>query len=255
MIIRKSPSEIEAMRRAGHVVAEVLDALRQAVHPGVTTAELDELAASMLHERGAKPSFKGYNGYPACLCTSVDNEVVHGIPSSRRLEAGQIVGLDFGAQVDGFHGDSAITVPVGEISTEARKLLSVTRAALYRGIEKARAGNHLHDVSAAIQQFVESQGFSVVRDYGGHGIGRDMHEDPHVPNFGTPGHGPALKPGMTLAIEPMVNAGRYEVIVRPDRWTLVTADSSLSAHFEHTVLITDGEPEILTLLGGKDAIG
>lgn len=255
MIIRKSPSEIEAMRHAGRVVAEVLEALRSEVRPGVTTGELDELAERMLRERGAKPSFKGYNGYPACVCTSVDDEVVHGIPGPRRLEEGQIIGLDFGAYVDGFHGDSAVTVPVGEVSPLAQELLRVTREALYRGIEQARAGRHLYDISSAIQGWVESHGFSVVRDYGGHGIGHDMHEDPHVPNFGAPGHGPALKSGMTLAIEPMVNVGRYEVVVRPDRWTLVTADASLSAHFEHTVLITDGEPEILTRLGGMDAGG
>lgn len=248
MIVRKSEAEIEAMRRAGQVVARVLETLRQAVCPGVTTGQLNDVAERMLRELGASSSFKGYNGYPACLCASVDDEVVHGIPGSRRLQKGQIIGLDFGAIVDGFHGDSAITVPVGQIDPAAQELLRVTQEALFQGIAVARAGNRLYDVSAAIQSWVEARGFSVVRELGGHGIGRNMHEDPHIPNYGAAGHGPLLRPGMTLAIEPMVNAGRYQVVLRPDNWTFVTADASLSAHFEHTILITDGEPEILTRL-------
>jgi methionyl aminopeptidase len=247
-IILKSPQEIEKMRSANRIVAEILQEVKAAARPGVKTRELDELAAGLLEKRRARSAFKGYSGYPAVLCTSVNEEVVHGIPSDRVLKEGDILSLDFGAVCEDYYGDAAITVPIGTISEEARRLLRVTEEALYKGIEKARPGNHLGDISAAVQRHVESQGYSAVRDFVGHGIGRFMHERPQVPNFGVPGRGVRLKAGMTLAIEPMINAGGYEVVVLGDGWTAVTRDRSLSAHFEHSVAITENGPYILSQL-------
>lgn len=236
------------MRDAGRVVAQVFRELEKAIAPGVTTGELNALAEDFIARQGARPAFKGLYGFPAAICTSVNEQVVHGIPGLRRLEDGDIISIDIGAEINGYYGDAAVTFPVGEISSGARRLLDVTRGALYAGIEMARSGNRLGDISHAIQSYVERHGYNVVRDYVGHGIGREMHEDPQVPNFGRPGRGPRLEPGMTLAIEPMVNAGTHEVRTLEDRWTVVTRDGSLSAHFEHTVAITNGAAEILTRL-------
>ncbi len=247
MIVLKSPAEIRQMRAAGRVVALTLEALGEAVRPGVTTAQLDRLAQELLDRHGAISAFKGYRGYPACICTSVGSVVVHGIPGPRVLEEGEIIGIDVGAIVDGYYGDAARTFPVGQVSALAQRLLQVTEEALYKGIARARPGNRLSDISHAIQAYVEAAGFSVVREFVGHGIGRQMHEEPQVPNLGPPGRGPRLKAGMTLAIEPMVNAGRPEVMLLDDQWTVVTRDGSLSAHFEHTVAITPDGPEILTV--------
>ena len=247
-IILKSPLEIERMRRSNRVVAEILQEVKAAVQPGVKTRELDELAEALLKKHRARSAFKGYNGYPAVLCTSVNEEVVHGIPSDRVLRDGDILSLDFGTVLDDYYGDAAITVPVGTISEEARRLLRVTEEALYKAIEQARPGNHVGDISAAVQRHVESQGFSAVRDFVGHGIGKFMHEKPQVPNFGIPGRGVRLKVGMTLAIEPMINAGGYEVVVLDDGWTAVTRDRNLSAHFEHSVAVTENGPMILSEL-------
>jgi len=237
------------MREAGRIVAVTLQELRENVRPGVATAALDAIAERTVLALGALPAFKGYSGFPASTCLSVNEEVVHGIPNPARvLEEGDILSIDFGAIYQGFYGDSAITVGVGQISEEARKLLTVTEAALYEGLKHARAGNRLGAVSHAIEAYAEKEGFSVVRQYVGHGIGRHMHEEPQVPNFGPPNKGPLLKTGMVLAIEPMLNTGTESTVVRPDNWTVVTADGGLSAHFEHTVAITPGEPEILTRL-------
>ncbi len=247
-IIIKSESELARMRQAGRITASVLDILRSRIEPGISTGDIDELAYREAVARGGYPSFKGYHGYPASVCASVNDEVVHGIPArSRVLKEGDIVGLDFGVVCDGYQGDAAITVPVGKISEETSRLLKVTEEALYVGIRMARARNHLSDISWAIQSFVEGHGFSVVRQYVGHGIGAKMHEDPQIPNFGPPGHGPVLRPGMTLALEPMVNAGGYRTKVLEDDWTVVTEDGSLSAHFEHTVAVCKDGPEIMTL--------
>jgi methionyl aminopeptidase len=247
-IILKSPQEIEKMRRSNQIVAEILAEMKTSARPGVTTRELDELAEALLAKLKAHSAFRGYNGYPAALCTSVNEEVVHGIPSNRVLKEGDILSLDFGAIYDGFYGDAAITLPIGSISTEAEQLLRVTEEALYLAIDKARPENRLMDISAAIQRHVESHGFSVVRDFVGHGIGKHLHEKPQVPNFGIPGRGVRLKPGMTLAIEPMINAGGCEVMIREDGWTAVTKDGSLSAHFEHSVAVTENGPAILSKL-------
>lgn len=236
------------MRQAGRIVAEALQALAREVRPGITTAKLDKVAEREIRKRGAVPSFKGYRGYPASLCASVNHEVVHGIPGERALQEGDIISLDVGAIYQGYHGDAARTVAVGAISPQAQELLRVTREALEAGTRAARAGVHLGDVSVAIQGWVESRGFAVVREYVGHGIGREMHEDPQVPNFGEPGQGIILEKGMTLALEPMVNVGDWRTKVLDNRWTVVTADGSLSAHFEDTIAITDGEAEILTRL-------
>ncbi|ACX52598.1 methionine aminopeptidase, type I [Ammonifex degensii KC4] len=246
MIHRKSERELQYMREAGRIVALTLQELEKAIRPGVTTKELDSLAEEFIRRQGAKPAFKGLYGFPASICTSINEEVVHGIPGPRRLREGDIISIDVGTEVEGYHGDGAWTFPVGEISEEAARLLEVTREALYRGIEKAVAGNRLSDISYAIQTYVESHGFSVVRDFVGHGIGRRMHEEPQVPNFGPPGRGPRLEEGMTLAIEPMVNAGTCEVEVLPDNWTVVTKDRRLSAHFEHTIAVRKTRAEILT---------
>jgi methionyl aminopeptidase len=247
-IVCKSASEIEKMRRSGHIVRQVLDAVRETVAPGVTTMDLERVAEKKIRDLGAKPAFKGYYDYPCVLCTSVNNEIVHGIPSERRvLKEGDIVSIDTGVVLDGFYGDAAITVPVGgDIKPELQKLLEVTRESLYRGIEAARIGNSVGDVGAAVQLVVENNGFSVVREFVGHGIGTKLHEDPQVPNYGTPGSGPKLRDGMVLAIEPMVNVGRSETRVLDDKWTAVTQDGSYSAHFEHCVAVTKNGPVILT---------
>ena len=247
-IVCKSPAEIEKMRRSGHIVREVLDHVRALVAPGVTTMDLEHAAEEKMKELGVKPAFKGYYDYPCVLCTSINEEIVHGIPSEKRvLKAGDIVSVDCGVVLDGYYGDAAITVPVGgEITPELKKLLEVTEQSLYRGIEKVRIGNSVGDVGAAVQQYVEAAGFSVVREFVGHGIGTRLHEEPQVPNFGTPGHGAKLREGMVLAIEPMVNYGKPEARVLGDKWTAVTADGSYSAHFEHCVAVTKNGPMILT---------
>ncbi|HNQ01329.1 MAG TPA: type I methionyl aminopeptidase [Syntrophales bacterium] len=246
MIILKSRQEIEKMRKSNALVAAILEELAKKIRPGVKTIELDRLSEQMALRRGARPAFKGYRGYPYSLCTSVNSEVVHGMPSERELKEGDIVSLDFGVLHDGYYGDAAVTVPVGEISPAARRLLRVTEEALYRGISAARAGNRIGDISAAIQGHVEAAGFSVVRDLVGHGIGKSLHEDPQVPNYGSSGRGIELKPGMVFAIEPMVNEGTYRVDVLRDGWTVVTADGKLSAHFEHSVAVTENGPVILS---------
>lgn len=245
-IIVKSPDEIVAMRRAGRVVVSILKTLAKGIRAGMTTQQLDDITVRELAKCGARSSFKGYRGFPASLCVSINEEVVHGIPGSRVIGEGDIVSLDFGAIVDGFHGDAAITVGVGNISPEAKQLLETTKGALEAAIAAARPGAHLSDLSAAIQHYAESRGFSVVREYTGHGIGREMHEEPQIPNFGLPGLGPVLRKGMTLAIEPMVNIGGWKTRVKGDNWTVVTDDGSLSAHFEKTIVITDGGAEVLT---------
>jgi len=245
-IIIKSEREIAIMRQAGRIVATVLDILMKQVKPGMKTKELDLIAGREVERLGGKPSFKGYRGFPANLCVSVNNEIVHGIPGDRVLRQGDIVSLDMGATFKGFQGDSAVTVGVGKISSEARELMATTESVLQAGIAAARSGARLGDISATIQNYAESHGYSVVREYTGHGIGRELHEEPQIPNFGQPGTGPVLKKGMTLALEPMVNLGDWRTRVGDDQWTVLTADGSLSAHFEHTITITDGEPEILT---------
>ncbi len=244
----KSAAEIEKMRRSGHVVREVLDHLRTLVAPGVATMELERAAEQKMKDLGAKPAFKGYFDYPCVLCTSVNEEIVHGIPSEKRLlRAGDIVSIDCGVVLDGYYGDAAITVPVDDsVTPELRKLLQVTEASLYRAIEAARIGNAVGDVGAAVQEFVEAAGFSVVREFVGHGIGTRLHEEPQVPNFGTRGHGARLREGMVLAIEPMVNSGAPGTRVLDDKWTAVTADGSYSAHFEHCVAVMRDGPMILT---------
>jgi len=248
MIVLKSKTELSKMAVAGRAVAMVLDAIEKAVSPGVSTAELNEIAERVLADNGAEPAFKGYHGFPASICASVNDEVVHGIPGDRVLQEGDIVGVDVGSIVDGFYGDAARTFPVGKVGNEARRLLQVTEEALYAGIEQGIVGNRLSDISHAVQVYVEAAGYSVVRDFVGHGIGRHMHEEPQVPNFGPPGRGPRLREGMVLALEPMVNTGDYRVRVKEDNWTVVTADGSLSAHFEHSFAITDEGPCILTRL-------
>ena len=237
------------MRRAGRIVAEVLAALQQRTRPGVNTAELDELAYQIITKHKAIPSFKGYRGFPASLCVSINEEVVHGIPSQERfLKEGDIVSFDVGAIYQGYHGDAAVTVGVGEIAEAAKELLAVTAGALAAGIAKSRAGHHTGDISWAIQDYAESRGYSVVREYTGHGIGLQMHEDPQIPNYGQPKRGFPLKPGMTFALEPMVNEGDWRTRVLADNWTVATKDGKLSAHFEHTIAVSKGEPEILTHL-------
>ena len=247
MIIRKSPDEIAQMRRAGRIVAGTIEAVPAAVRPEVTTADLDRVAEDYIRNQGAVPSFKGYRGFPASICTSVNEQVVHGIPGDRVLKAGDLLSLDFGAIWEGYHADSAVTVFVGEpLSAEAEKLVRVTEEALETGISQLVPGKRLSDIGHAIQQMVEGAGFSVVREYVGHGIGRSLHEDPPVPNYGPPGRGPDIAPGLVVAIEPMVNAGGWETRLLADEWTVVTADSALSAHFEHTVAVTEDGPAVLT---------
>jgi methionyl aminopeptidase len=249
MIIRKSAQELDQMARAGTIVADALSLLGENIRPGTTTAELDQLADEFIRSRGGVPTFKGYRGpypYPASICTSPNDVVVHGIPDEYALVEGDILSVDVGVTLDGFVADSAYTFPVGEIDAETERLLEVGNAALHAGIDRARAGGKLTDISHSVQRVTEDAGFSVVRSLVGHGVGRDMHEDPQIPNFGEPGRGPTLAPGMTLAIEPMITAGGHEVVVRPDQWTIATADGSLSAHFEHTVAVTKDGPRILT---------
>jgi methionyl aminopeptidase len=247
-VILKSPREIQKMRQSGQVVRQVLDAVRQQVKPGATTMDLERVAEETMRQLGATPAFKGYHDYPCVLCTSVNNEVVHGIPSDKReLKAGDIVSIDTGVVLDGYYADSAITVPVGEeLSEKSRRLLEVTQKSLEKGIEAAQVGGRLGDIGAAVQQVVEAEGFSVVREFVGHGIGTQLHEEPQVPNYGKRGQGLKLQAGMVLAIEPMVNAGNPSVRVLGDKWTAVTTDGSLSAHFEHCVAVTADGPQILT---------
>jgi len=247
VIICRSSAELEKMRAAGKLVGQVLTALTAKVEPGVTTADLDAIAEELIVDAGAIPAFKGYHGYPATICASVNEEVIHGIPSGQRvLNAGDILSIDVGASLDGYYGDSAITLPVGRVSEEAATLLRVTEESLYRAIEAVRPGGRVSDIGHKVQKHVEAYGFSVVREFVGHGIGQQMHEDPQVPNYGEPGRGPRLTEGMVLAIEPMVNAGKPAVKVLTDGWTAVTRDRSLSAHFEHTVAVTADGPWILT---------
>ena len=242
----RSPAELEAMRRAGRLVARVLARLAEAVRPGVRTAELDALAEEMIVRYGGRPAFKGYRGFPASICTSVNEQVVHGIPGDRVLREGDIISIDVGVALDGWYADAATTLPVGDVPEESRRLLEAGRAALEAGIRAARAGGRLTDIGAAVERTALGAGFSVVRDYFGHGIGRRMHEPPQVPNYGPAGLGPELVPGMTLAIEPMLNAGGPDVGVAADGWTVVTCDGARSVHFEHTIAVTEGEPEVLT---------
>jgi methionyl aminopeptidase len=251
MIILKSPEEVDKIRRAGRIVAEVLQELKKQVKPGMTTLDLDQMAEEGIRKRGGQPAFKGYRGFPATLCASVNNEIVHGIPSKRTLQEGDIIGLDLGAIVDGYYGDAAITVAVGAIRPAVQRLVQVTEESLYQGIEQMKVGNRLSDVSHAVQTHVEAAGYSVVKDFVGHGIGQALHEEPQLPNFGKPGQGPRLRTGMVLAIEPMVNMGKDGVRVLSDHWTAVTEDGSLSAHFEHTVAITEEGPVILTSNNGR----
>jgi len=248
MIIIKSPREIEQLRKSNSIVVEVLRELKKKIAPGMTTHELDQIAEEIILSRKAIPAFKGYRGFPNTLCISINEEVVHGIPSDRRLKEGDVVSLDVGVNLNGYFGDAAVTLPVGEIDPSARRLLEATERALYIGIEEARVGNRLSDISHVIQTWVESQGFSVVRDFVGHGIGKNLHEEPQIPNYGTPHQGPRLEKGMVFALEPMVNEGACEVKILSDGWTVVTADGKRSAHFEHTIAITDGMAEILSVL-------
>lgn len=247
MIKLKTKDEVEIMRRAGRVVARTLDMVGEEIRPGMTTLELDALVEDFIRSEGAVPAFKGYQGFPGSACVSIDDEVVHGIPGSREIKEGDIVSVDVGSIVDGFHGDSARTFAVGETSEQKRQLMDCTLKSLMSAIDKARNGNRLGEVSAAVQKIVEDQGYGVVRRLVGHGIGRDLWEEPQVPNFGSASDGPSLKTGMVIAIEPMVNVGTYEVKTLSDGWTTVTADGQPSAHFEHTVAITDNGPDILTL--------
>lgn len=246
MIGIKNERELAAMRKAGRVTAQVLEVLRASVKAGMKTSELDAIAEKEVHARGGRASFKGYNGYPASLCVSINDEIVHGIPGGRVIKEGDVVSLDFGAIIDDYQGDSAVTIIVGQAGLLASKLVEATREALMAGINAARAGGHLGDISYAIQQYGESRGFGIIREYTGHGIGKHMHEDPLVPNFGRAGTGPGLKAGMTLAIEPMFTTGGWRTVVGADRWLVSTADGSLAAHFEHTIAISNGQPEILT---------
>ncbi len=247
MIVRRSETELQKMHQANVVVAQALDELTAAIEPGITTADLDKIAEDSIRKAGAKPAFKGYRGFPATLCVSVNEEVVHGIPSPKRtVREGDIVSLDLGSVVEGFYGDAAVTVPVGEVSDSLRRLLEVTETALYKGIDAMRVGHRVSDIGHAVQSYVESEGFSVVRDFVGHGIGTALHEDPQVPNYGEPGRGPRLMPGMALAIEPMVNVGQHFVKTLSDSWTVVTMDGSHSAHFERSVAVTENGPWILT---------
>lgn len=247
MIVLKTGRELKVMREACRISAEALKLAGSAVEPGVTTAELDRIAEKYILSQGAKPNFKNYNGYPATACISINNEVIHGIPSKKRvIQAGDIVSIDLGAVFEGYHGDNAATFACGDVSVEAKRLMDTTRESLYEGIAAAVSGGRLGDIGAAIQQYVEKRGYSVVRQFVGHGIGTKLHEAPEVPNFGTHGRGIRLMPGMTLAIEPMINMGHYDVKVMPDGWTVLTKDGSLSAHFEHTIVITPDGPQIMT---------
>ncbi len=246
-IIIKNSEQIKKMRIAGEIVAKTHELLKTYIKPGITTAELDKIADEFIRSKGATPTFLNYNGFPANICVCINEEVIHGIPGIKRLKDGDIVGIDIGACFEGFHGDAARTHAVGNVLPENQRLIDVTEQSFYEGIKFAKEGHHLNEVSTAIQQYVEANGFSVVRDYVGHGIGRNLHEAPEIPNFRSPVRGPRLRPGMTLAIEPMVNAGTHEILMKDDNWTIVTKDGKFSAHYENTVLITDGEPELLTI--------
>ncbi|SHK92133.1 methionine aminopeptidase, type I [Desulfatibacillum alkenivorans DSM 16219] len=252
MLVLKSRREIELIRNANQIVGTVLKKLASMVKPGVSTLELDALARKMCKDFDCKPAFLGYRGFPFALCASVNEQVVHGFPSDKPLQEGDILSMDFGVRKEGYFGDSAVTVAVGSISRDAQQLMDVTEQSLYAGIDQARPGNRVSDISAAVQECVEAAGFSVVRSFVGHGIGKELHEEPQVPNFGAPGRGPRLKAGMTIAIEPMVNAGRYEVDVLDDGWTAVTRDGTLSAHFEHTIAILEDGPVILSAVDGSE---
>ena len=247
MINIRSRQEIEQMRQAGKIVAEVHRLIKNMIQPGITTLELDHAAETHIRTRGGEPAFKGYGGFPASICSSVNHQVVHGIPGNVQLVEGDIISIDTGVQLNGYYADAAKTFPVGTISTQAQRLIDITRQSFYEGIKFAREGQRLSDISHAIQECAESAGFSVVRNYVGHGIGTAMHEEPQIPNYGQPGKGPRLKAGMVLAIEPMINEGTYHVKVLSDGWTVITMDGKKSAHYEHTLAITDGEPEILTV--------
>ena len=247
MIVLKTEQEIGYMRDAGRIVGQTLAVIKKAISPGITTQELDHIAEQFIRRAGGVPAFKGYCGFPASICSSINEQVVHGIPGPRQLKDGDVISIDIGVKLNRYYGDAAITVPVGEVDAEILKLLSVTEQALNKGIEQAIKGNRLSDISHAVQLHAEAYGYGVVRDYVGHGIGQRMHEDPQIPNYGPPGRGPLLKSGRTLAIEPMINYGTPDVEVLADDWTVVTVDRKISAHFEHTVAITEGEPEILTL--------
>ena len=254
MIVLKSAREIALMRRAGHILAGVVERLRASVRPGMSTLDIDEDVEAYIHREGAAPAFKGYRGFPATVCISINEEVVHGIPSPRRkIHEGDIVGLDLGCIVEGYYADCAFTLPVGPVPANVQKLLDVTRESLERAIQECRTDRRLSDVSHAVQSHVEAHGFSIVRAFVGHGIGRALHEEPQIPNFGDPGRGPQLRAGMVLAIEPMVTMGSWEVRILDDGWTAVTQDGSLSAHFEHTVAVTENGPEVLTSLAGAPA--
>lgn len=247
MIVLKTGRELKVMREACRISAEALNLAGNAVEPGVTTAEIDSIAEKYILSQGAVPNFKNYQGYPATACISINNEVIHGIPSKKRkIQAGDIVSIDLGAKFDGYHGDNAATFACGDVTAEAKRLMDTTRESLYEGIAAAVSGGRIGDIGHAIQQYVEARGFSVVRKFVGHGVGTQLHEAPEVPNFGTPGRGIRLMPGMTIAIEPMINAGHYDVKVMPDGWTVLTKDGSLSAHFEHTIVVTPDGPQILT---------
>jgi methionyl aminopeptidase len=248
MILLKSPQELAKMEVANRLVAEILEGIKERLQPGVETRELDELAEEMCRGRRVEPAFKGYRGYPSSICISVNEEIVHGIPGARRIKAGDLVSLDFGVIYQGYYGDAAVTVAVGEVDNRVRKLMEVTEKALYAGIGQAKAGQRLTDISHAVQTVVESAGFGVIREFVGHGIGRSLHEDPQIPNFGVPGRGPVLQAGMTLAIEPMTSMGAWQVKILQDGWTAVTQDGSLAAHFEHTVAVTENGPRILSRL-------
>ncbi len=248
MITIKTREQIEKMRKAGKLTAEAIEAVHKAIRPGVTTKELDAIAEDYIRSRGGAPSFKGYGGFPGSICASVNEEVVHGIPSDRKLQEGDIIGIDCGVLLDGWQGDSAATFAVGKISADAQNLIDITRQSFYEGLKMCHPGMRLGDIGHAVQSYAESHGCGVVRDLCGHGIGREMHEDPEVPNFGKPGHGLRLVKGLVIAVEPMINLGTWRVRTLNDGWTCVTADGSLSGHYEHTIAITDGEPELLTLL-------
>lgn len=249
MIIYKNKEEIRQIKKSNRIVAQVLSELSDMVRPGMTTIDLDRYAEKRVREMGAVPAFKGYRGYPASLCTSINREIVHGIPSERVLRNGDLLSLDFGVVLNGFYGDAAVSLPVGTISPEGAKLIETAKQGLYQGIKKVVPGNRISDISSAVQKYVEKQGFNVIRNFVGHGIGFSLHEEPQVPNFGDPGKGPKIKPGMVIAIEPMIAAGDWEVEILKDNWTAVTKDGSLSAHYEHTVAATVDGPEILSLAG------
>lgn len=252
MIIYKNKEEIQVMKKSNQIVAKILYELEQMIKPGVKTKDLDEYAETRAKEMGGTPAFKGYREYPASLCTSINEEIVHGLPSSRELKEGDIISLDFGVLYEGFYGDAARTYPVGEVTPKARKLIATAKKAFYKGLEQINKGRRISDISFAIQTYVESQGFSVIRNFVGHGIGHLLHEEPQVPNFGLPGRGPKIKQGLVLAIEPMIAAGDWHVEILADNWTAVTKDRSLSAHFEHTVALTPSGPEILSYFDEKE---